>query len=255
MFPAWIRIDRVILFSQCTVSWSERWGLKRWGSHPALCCRCPRPKELQLCLALTDRARAHLIPRHQMRVTAARAGRCIAVATRIATRSAEGYTGTLPGKTASRSSLIGIKSRAAACHSTTEMKVVVSTNLPSQGSQAVTDFCAGLEGCNLFAWQSEEQIPRQELLERVTGAEFLLVSLRERVDTELLDAAGPQLRSVSTFSVGKPLPSALSGICPADPSGARNPNTTSLPSSSLTYGTALDVYICAVPAQAMTTST
>jgi len=82
------------------------------------------------------------------------------------------------------------------------MKVVVATVVPSQGRDAIAEFCTSLEGCDLFAWPKEEQIPRDQLLEKVAGADFLLVSLRERVDAELLDAAGPQLRSISTFSVG-----------------------------------------------------
>jgi glyoxylate reductase len=43
---------------------------------------------------------------------------------------------------------------------------------------------------------------RDELLARVAGKDGLMLMLTDRVDDELLDAAGPQLRIVADFSVG-----------------------------------------------------
>jgi lactate dehydrogenase-like 2-hydroxyacid dehydrogenase len=51
-------------------------------------------------------------------------------------------------------------------------------------------------------WDSDEPIPRETLLEWVQGIDGLYCLLTERIDGELLDAAGPQLRVVSTMSVG-----------------------------------------------------
>lgn len=51
-------------------------------------------------------------------------------------------------------------------------------------------------------WDSEEQIPREELLRRVVGADALVTLLTERVDAELLDAAGDQLQVVANVAVG-----------------------------------------------------
>ncbi|MGW5052457.1 2-hydroxyacid dehydrogenase [Actinokineospora sp. NPDC004072] len=45
-------------------------------------------------------------------------------------------------------------------------------------------------------------IPREELLARVAGVRGLLTVLTERVDAELLDAAGPDLRIVANHAVG-----------------------------------------------------
>jgi glyoxylate reductase len=45
-------------------------------------------------------------------------------------------------------------------------------------------------------------VPRAELLELVAGADALLTLLGDRVDDELLDAAGPQLRCVANVAVG-----------------------------------------------------
>jgi glyoxylate reductase len=43
---------------------------------------------------------------------------------------------------------------------------------------------------------------RQELLARVAGQDGLMLMLTDRVDDELLDAAGPQLRIVADYAVG-----------------------------------------------------
>lgn len=48
----------------------------------------------------------------------------------------------------------------------------------------------------------DEGLPRPELLTRVRGVSALWVQLSDRVDAELLDAAGPSLKVVATYSVG-----------------------------------------------------
>ena len=50
--------------------------------------------------------------------------------------------------------------------------------------------------------EREEAIPRADLLELVGGAEAILALLHDRVDEELLEAAGPQLRCVANVAVG-----------------------------------------------------
>ncbi|WP_353712031.1 D-glycerate dehydrogenase [Arthrobacter sp. K5] len=52
------------------------------------------------------------------------------------------------------------------------------------------------------AWTGPESISREELLRRVAGADAIVSLLTERIDGELLDAAGPQLRVVSNVAVG-----------------------------------------------------
>ncbi len=49
---------------------------------------------------------------------------------------------------------------------------------------------------------SERPPPREELLRAAAGRDGLLTMLTDRVDGELLDAAGPQLRAVGNFAVG-----------------------------------------------------
>jgi glyoxylate reductase len=50
--------------------------------------------------------------------------------------------------------------------------------------------------------EGEGPPPRAELLELVAGATAILTLLHDRVDGELLDAAGPQLRCVANVAVG-----------------------------------------------------
>ena len=75
-------------------------------------------------------------------------------------------------------------------------RVVVTGRIPEQGIAAL----AGEH--DVSAWTETTPISRDELLRRVAGADALVTLLTERVDDELLDAAGPQLRVVSNVAVG-----------------------------------------------------
>lgn len=50
--------------------------------------------------------------------------------------------------------------------------------------------------------ERETAIPRGDLLELVAGADAVLTLLHDRVDAELLEAAGPRLRCVANLAVG-----------------------------------------------------
>src|SRR4029453_15095597 len=52
------------------------------------------------------------------------------------------------------------------------------------------------------AWEGSDSISRQELLRRVAGADAIVSLLTERIDAELLDAAGPPLKVVANVAVG-----------------------------------------------------
>ncbi|KAF8962306.1 D-isomer specific 2-hydroxyacid dehydrogenase [Flammula alnicola] len=54
----------------------------------------------------------------------------------------------------------------------------------------------------LVVWAEEHECDRKWLLENVAGAVALIIVVTDKVDAELLDAAGPQLQVVSTMSVG-----------------------------------------------------
>ncbi|MBX2996884.1 MAG: D-glycerate dehydrogenase [Caldilineaceae bacterium] len=75
-------------------------------------------------------------------------------------------------------------------------KVVVTRRVPEEAIQRLQ------ESCDLQYWDSEDAIPRQTLLEWVKGCDGIYLLLTEKVNDELLNAAGPQLKVVSTMSVG-----------------------------------------------------
>ena len=51
-------------------------------------------------------------------------------------------------------------------------------------------------------WPDDLPPPRSTLLEKVRGVDGLLCLLTDKVDGELMDAAGPQLKVISQIAVG-----------------------------------------------------
>ncbi len=78
----------------------------------------------------------------------------------------------------------------------TKPRVLVTRVIPDEGLDPVR------AACDVDLWTDELPPPRDELLRRVAGVDGLLSLLTDRVDDELLDAAGPQLKVVSNFAVG-----------------------------------------------------
>jgi glyoxylate reductase len=76
-------------------------------------------------------------------------------------------------------------------------RVVVTGRIPQPGLDVLLE-----AGHDVVAWDAEGPIPRTELLSRVRGADALVTLLTEKVDAELLSAAGPGLRVVSNVAVG-----------------------------------------------------
>lgn len=75
-------------------------------------------------------------------------------------------------------------------------KVFVTRLIPEKGLRMVQEFC------EVDLWSEELPPGREEMLRRVQGIEGLLSLLTDRVDGELLDAAGPRLKVVSNHAVG-----------------------------------------------------
>ncbi|XP_062855943.1 glyoxylate reductase/hydroxypyruvate reductase [Trichomycterus rosablanca] len=78
------------------------------------------------------------------------------------------------------------------------MKVFVTRRIPQEGMKLLQKAAM----CDLLLWDSDEPVPRAELLKKVEGAHGLLCLLSDRIDAEVLDAAGPNLKVISTLSVG-----------------------------------------------------
>ncbi|KAF7668007.1 hypothetical protein LDENG_00036860 [Lucifuga dentata] len=78
------------------------------------------------------------------------------------------------------------------------MKVFVTRRIPQEGMKILSQ--AGV--CEVSLWDSDEPVPKTELLKGVQGAHGLLCLLSDKIDGDVLDAAGPNLKVISTLSVG-----------------------------------------------------
>ena len=75
-------------------------------------------------------------------------------------------------------------------------RVVVTGKIPTGGLEQLK------AEHEVTAWEKDDVISRSELLAMVAGADAIVSLLTEKIDDELLDAAGPQLKSVSNVAVG-----------------------------------------------------
>ena len=75
-------------------------------------------------------------------------------------------------------------------------RVFVARVIPSAGLDRV------VEATDARVWEDDLPPPRDELLRAVEGCDGILTLLTDRVDAELLERAGPQLKVVSNYAVG-----------------------------------------------------
>lgn len=75
-------------------------------------------------------------------------------------------------------------------------KVFVTRVIPDKGYQLVKDVC------DVDLWTGNLPPSRDELLKRVQGMDGLLCLLTDMIDSNVMDAAGKQLKVISNFAVG-----------------------------------------------------
>lgn len=75
-------------------------------------------------------------------------------------------------------------------------RVFVTRSIPEGGLDLIREACAA------EIWTDELPPPREVLLDKVRGVDGLLCLLTDRVDTELMDVAGPGLKVISNYAVG-----------------------------------------------------
>lgn len=75
--------------------------------------------------------------------------------------------------------------------------IVITRQLPGPAPELLRE-----AGHTLRENPEDRALSRQELLEHVAGAEGILTQLHDKVDAELMDAAGSQLRVVANYAVG-----------------------------------------------------
>ena len=75
-------------------------------------------------------------------------------------------------------------------------RVFVTRPIPDRGLDVIKNFC------DADVWTNELPPSREVLLERVRGVEGILSLLTDRIDGEVLEAAGPRLKVISNQAVG-----------------------------------------------------
>ena len=75
-------------------------------------------------------------------------------------------------------------------------KVFVTRRILDSGLSLVQEYC------DTDLWPGELPPPPETLRERVRGVDGLLCLLTDRIDAAVMDAAGPQLKVISSYSVG-----------------------------------------------------
>jgi glyoxylate reductase len=75
-------------------------------------------------------------------------------------------------------------------------KVFITRNIPDKGLELIKDFC------EVDLWSDDLPPSREDLLQHVRGIDGLLCLLTDKIDDEVMDAAGPQLKVISNFAVG-----------------------------------------------------
>ena len=75
-------------------------------------------------------------------------------------------------------------------------KVFVTRVIPDKGLDMLRDFC------EVDLWEEELPPSRDELMKHVRGMEGLLTLLTDKIDDEVMDAAGKQLKVISNHAVG-----------------------------------------------------
>ena len=76
--------------------------------------------------------------------------------------------------------------------------IFVTRQIPDRGLKMLKKH----KNITLDIYEKDCQIPRKELLKRVKGVDIILSILTEKIDTEVFNAAGPQLKLVANYAVG-----------------------------------------------------
>jgi glyoxylate reductase len=75
-------------------------------------------------------------------------------------------------------------------------KVFVTRAIPEKGFEIIREFC------DVDLWPNELPPTRDELLQHVRGVDGLLCLLTDKIDGDVMDEAGPQLKVISNHAVG-----------------------------------------------------
>ena len=77
-------------------------------------------------------------------------------------------------------------------------KIFVTRSIPDAGLKLLH----ANKSVSVEIYERDQQIPRKELLKRVKGKDIILSILTEKIDKQVMDAAGPQLKMIANYAVG-----------------------------------------------------
>lgn len=78
-------------------------------------------------------------------------------------------------------------------------KIYITRKIPESGLNLLADFF----GNNSIRYFNEPNpIPREVLLKEIKGCDALLTMLTDKIDAEVMDTAGPQLKIIANYAVG-----------------------------------------------------
>jgi glyoxylate reductase len=77
-------------------------------------------------------------------------------------------------------------------------RIFVCRDIPDEGLKMLKK----QKGVQLDIYEHDRAIPRKELLRRVKGVDVILSILTDKMDAEVMDAAGPQLKMIANYAVG-----------------------------------------------------
>ncbi|MBU1126326.1 D-glycerate dehydrogenase, partial [Patescibacteria group bacterium] len=77
-------------------------------------------------------------------------------------------------------------------------KIFITRMIPDEGIKMLKK----RKSIDVKIYPEDEIIPRKELLKGVAGADIILSILTDKIDAEVMDAAGPQLKMIANYAVG-----------------------------------------------------
>ncbi len=77
-------------------------------------------------------------------------------------------------------------------------KIFVTRDIPDSGIKLLK----ARRGLQLSIYTQDKAIPRPELLKQVKGCDVLLPLLTDKIDAQVMDAAGPKLKMIANYAVG-----------------------------------------------------
>lgn len=77
-------------------------------------------------------------------------------------------------------------------------KIFITRRIPDEGLKMLKS----RKAIKVDIYEKDQAIPRKELLRRVKGVDIIVSILTEKIDTEVMDAAGASLKMIANYAVG-----------------------------------------------------